>query len=72
LLGACRSHGNVELAELAASRVRTVEPGNAASYVLLLGALASAGKQNDVFKIKRLVKRCRLKRLDGCSWIATS
>ncbi|VAI07282.1 unnamed protein product [Triticum turgidum subsp. durum] len=72
LLGACRSHGNVELAELAASRVRTVEPENAASYVLLSGALADAGKQNDVFKIKRLVKRRRLKRLDGCSWLETS
>jgi pentatricopeptide repeat protein len=72
LLGACRSHGNVELAELAASRVRTVEPGNAASYLLLSGVLANAGQQNDVFKIKKLAKRRRLKRLDGCSWIETS
>ena len=72
LLGACRSHGNVELAELAAARLRTVEPGNVSSYLLLSDALASAGKQNDVFKIKRLVKRRRLKRLDGCSWLETS
>lgn len=72
LLGACRSHGNIELAEMAASRLLTVEPGNAASYLLLSGALASAGKQTDVFKIKRLVKRRRLKRLDGCSWLETS
>uniref|UniRef100_A0ACD5WZQ4 Uncharacterized protein n=1 Tax=Avena sativa TaxID=4498 RepID=A0ACD5WZQ4_AVESA len=72
LLGACRSHGNVELAELAASHVRTIEPSNAASYLLLSGALASAGKQNEVFKIKRSVKRRRVKRLDGCSWLETS
>ncbi|OEL30243.1 hypothetical protein BAE44_0008736 [Dichanthelium oligosanthes] len=44
-LGACRSHGNVELAELAASRLLTVEPANAASCLLLSDALASAGER---------------------------
>ncbi|KAF0932749.1 hypothetical protein E2562_012090 [Oryza meyeriana var. granulata] len=72
LLGACRSHGNVELAELAASRLLAVEPDNAASCLLLSSALANAGKQDDVFKIKKLVKRRRLKKLDSCSWVETS
>uniref|UniRef100_A0A0D9VSF5 Pentacotripeptide-repeat region of PRORP domain-containing protein n=1 Tax=Leersia perrieri TaxID=77586 RepID=A0A0D9VSF5_9ORYZ len=72
LLGACRSHGNIELAELAASRLLAVEPHNAASCLLLSSALASAGKQDEVFKIKRLVKRRRLKKLDSCSWVETS
>ncbi|XP_006649833.2 pentatricopeptide repeat-containing protein At5g59600-like [Oryza brachyantha] len=72
LLGACRSHGNVELAELAASRLLAVEPDNAASYLLLSSALANAGKQDDAFMIKKLVKRRRLKKLDSCSWVETS
>ncbi|EEE58776.1 hypothetical protein OsJ_10296 [Oryza sativa Japonica Group] len=72
LLGACRSHGNIELAELAASRLLAVEPDNAASCLLLSSALANAGKQDDVFKIKRLVKRRRLKKLDSYSWVETS
>ncbi|KAG8074419.1 hypothetical protein GUJ93_ZPchr0006g45817 [Zizania palustris] len=72
LLGACRSHGDIELAELAASRLLDVEPDNAASCLLLSSALASTGKQNDVFRIKKLVKRRRLKKLDGCSWLEAS
>ncbi|TVU47601.1 hypothetical protein EJB05_07207, partial [Eragrostis curvula] len=71
LLGACRSHGNVELAELAASRLMAVEPANAASCVLFSGALAGAGRQDDVLKIKKLAKRRRMKKLDGCSWLET-
>ncbi|PUZ41709.1 hypothetical protein GQ55_9G526300 [Panicum hallii var. hallii] len=69
LLGACRSHGNVKLAELAASRLRTVEPANAANCLLFSDALASAGRQDDVVKMKRLAKRRRIKKLDGCSWL---
>ncbi|KAJ1297780.1 hypothetical protein BS78_01G403300 [Paspalum vaginatum] len=69
LLGASRSHGNVKLAELAASRLLTVEPANAASCLLFSEALASAGRQDDVLKMKRLVKRRRMKKLDGCSWL---
>ena len=69
LLGACRSHGNVKLAELAASRLLTVEPANAANCLLFSDALASAGRQDDVLKMKRLAKRRRMKKLDGCSWL---
>jgi len=69
LLGACRSHGNVKLAELAASRLLTVEPSNAANCLLFSDALASAGRQDDVLKMKRLAKRRRMKKLDGCSWL---
>ncbi|KAG2553009.1 pentatricopeptide repeat-containing protein At5g59600-like [Panicum virgatum] len=69
LLGACRSHGNVKLAELAASRLLTVEPSNAANCLLFSNALASAGRQDDVLKMKRLAKRRRMKKLDGCSWL---
>ncbi|RLN38991.1 pentatricopeptide repeat-containing protein [Panicum miliaceum] len=69
LLGACRSHGNVKLAELAASRLLTVEPANAGNCLLFSDALASAGRQDDVLKMKRLAKRRRMKKLDGCSWL---
>lgn len=69
LLGACRSHGDVKLAELAASRLLTVEPANAANCLLFSDALARAGRQDDVLKMKRLAKRRRMKKLDGCSWL---
>lgn len=71
LLGACRSHGNVELSELASSRLLAIEPANAASCLLLSGALAATGRQDDVLKMKKLLKRRRMKKLDGCSWLET-
>jgi hypothetical protein len=33
LLGACRSHGNVEMGEVIAKRVLALDPGNSAEYV---------------------------------------
>ncbi|CAN6284770.1 unnamed protein product [Urochloa humidicola] len=72
LLGACRSHGNVKLAELAAARLRTVEPANAANCLLFSDALASAGRHDDVLKMKRLAKRRRMEKLDGCSWLESA
>jgi pentatricopeptide repeat protein len=69
LLGACRNHGNVELAELAASRLPAAEPANASSCLLFSGALAGAGRQDDVLKIKKILKRRRMKKFDGCSWL---
>jgi pentatricopeptide repeat protein len=69
LLGACQSHGNVELAELVVFRLLVVEPANASSCLLFSGALAGAGRQDDVLKIKKILKRRRMKKFDGCSWL---
>ncbi len=43
-LGACRIHGNVEIAECVAKQILEMEPENAVSYVLLSNIYASAGK----------------------------
>jgi hypothetical protein len=44
LLGACRIHGNVEIAERVAKQILEMDPENAVSYVLLSSIYASAGK----------------------------
>jgi pentatricopeptide repeat protein len=44
LLGDCRIHGNVEIAECVAKQILEMEPENAVSYVLLSNIYASAGK----------------------------
>ncbi|XP_020108676.1 pentatricopeptide repeat-containing protein At5g59600 [Ananas comosus] len=68
LLGACRNHGNIELAEVAASRLLELEPESAAGCALLSNLLADAGREKDAIKLKKLMKRRRL-RFSGCSWM---
>ncbi|WOL06939.1 pentatricopeptide repeat-containing protein [Canna indica] len=69
LLGASRNHGNLELAELAASHLFKLEPESAGSCVLLSNVLAGAGRQGDALKLKKLVKRKKMITLTGCSWM---
>ncbi|MQL97821.1 hypothetical protein Taro_030517 [Colocasia esculenta] len=45
LLGACRNHGNVELAKLAASHLVKLETEKCGSYLMMSNILADAGRQ---------------------------
>ncbi|XP_077214554.1 tetratricopeptide repeat (TPR)-like superfamily protein [Tasmannia lanceolata] len=69
LLGSCRNHGNVELAELAALHLSKLEPDSAGSSVLLSNVFAEAGRWGDAARLKMIVKKRRLRRSPGCSWI---
>jgi hypothetical protein len=46
LLGACRMHGNVEMAERVARRILEMEPDNAADYGLLSNIYAAPGNRH--------------------------
>jgi pentatricopeptide repeat protein len=46
LLGSCRIHGNVEMAERVVKQVIELEPENAAGYVLLSNIYAAAGNRD--------------------------
>ncbi|KAL5991821.1 hypothetical protein ACLOJK_012732 [Asimina triloba] len=69
LLGACRIHGNIELAEVAASHLFELEPWSAGSCVLLSNLLADDGRWEDAAGLKKIVKRRKLRRIVGCSWM---
>ncbi|KAF9595528.1 hypothetical protein IFM89_000616 [Coptis chinensis] len=69
LLGACRNHGNIELAEIAANSLYELEPASAGSHLLLSNLYADVGKWKDAEKLKKMMKRRRLRRNTGCSWI---
>ncbi|CAN0900899.1 Pentatricopeptide repeat-containing protein At1g08070, chloroplastic [Linum grandiflorum] len=69
LLGACRIHGRVELAELAAKHVFQLEPENTGAYVLLSNIYAGAGRWDDVAKIRTKINDEGMKKVPGSSCI---
>eukprot|EP01018_Ginkgo_biloba_P026037 Gb_14324 [translate_table: standard] len=69
LLGACRVHCNVELAEYVAEHLLQLEPENAANSVALSNIYAAAGRWDDVAKVRAMMKHRGLKKKPGCSWI---
>ncbi|RVW51582.1 Pentatricopeptide repeat-containing protein [Vitis vinifera] len=50
LLGACRIHGNPDMAQIAASHLFELEPNGIGNYILLSNIYASAGRWDDVSK----------------------
>jgi len=69
LLGACRTHGNMELAIKAGNHFLQLEPSNAAPYVMLANMYASAGKWEEVAGIRKLMRDRGVKKKPGCSWM---
>ncbi|CBI31086.3 unnamed protein product, partial [Vitis vinifera] len=69
LLGACRLHGNVELAEVASRNLFDLDPQNSGYYVLLSNVHANAGQWESVLKIRSLMKERGVQKVPGCSWI---
>ncbi|XP_015581733.2 pentatricopeptide repeat-containing protein At3g49710 [Ricinus communis] len=69
LLGACRTHGNMELAEKAANQFLQLEPTNATPYIMLANMYSSAGKWEEVTRVRKLMRARGVKKKPGCSWI---
>ncbi|RVW43530.1 Pentatricopeptide repeat-containing protein, chloroplastic [Vitis vinifera] len=56
LLAACRSHRNLEIAELAARRLFVLEPDNSGNYVLLSNLYAEAGMWEEAKEIYKFLE----------------
>lgn len=69
LLGACRSHGNIQVAERAAESSLQLDPNNAAVYVVLAHMYAAAGMWESGTKIRRLMEQRGISKEPGRSWI---
>lgn len=69
LLASCRTHGNLELAEVAARNLFEIEPHNAGNYLLLSNMYAAHGKWDEVAKARKLLKESDVKKERGKSWI---
>ncbi|KAJ8439857.1 hypothetical protein Cgig2_003923 [Carnegiea gigantea] len=71
LLGACKQHGEIELAEVAAKQLSELEPQGAGTR-LLSGLYAGAGSWSNAMKLKKLMKKKKCKTFSGCSWVEAS
>lgn len=69
LLAACRVHGNVELGAFAAKKLLERDPNHDGAYVLLSNIYAKAGRFEDVWEVRRLMRNKGITKEKGCSWM---
>lgn len=69
LLNASRIHKRVELGELAASKLFELEPYNSGNYILLSNIYASAGRWEDVERVRGTMRKVGVKKTTGWSWV---
>lgn len=69
LLGACRIHKNLNLAEFAAKNLLVLDPISAAGYVQLANVYAAQNKWDHVARIRRTMKEKNIVKIPGYSWI---
>ncbi|XP_074291715.1 pentatricopeptide repeat-containing protein ELI1, chloroplastic-like [Silene latifolia] len=72
LLGACRIHRNMEVAERVASRLHEMGAYNSGTCVLLSNLYASQGRWDKVEETRELMKANRLTKEPAISWIHIS
>ncbi|CAJ2650799.1 unnamed protein product [Trifolium pratense] len=69
LLGGCRIHGNIELAERAAKALFEIEPENPATYITLANIYANAGLWTEVSKVRKDMDNRGIIKKPGKSWV---
>ncbi|KAJ4721681.1 Pentatricopeptide repeat-containing protein [Melia azedarach] len=69
LLGACRTHMKLDLAEVAAKKLLQLEPKNAGPYILLSNIYASQRRWRDVSALRKRMRARNVVKPPGCSWI---
>ncbi|KAK9078753.1 hypothetical protein SSX86_002811 [Deinandra increscens subsp. villosa] len=69
LLGACRIHLNLEMAEHAAKFLFELEPESSGNYILLANIYSTLGRWEDAARIRCLMKERGVTKSPGCSWI---
>ncbi|XP_020574233.1 pentatricopeptide repeat-containing protein At4g21065-like [Phalaenopsis equestris] len=72
LLSSCRIHGDLDLAEVAASHLIQLKPQHSGYWVLLSNIYADASRWDDVAKVRAAMKEASVKKFPGYSWIEIS
>lgn len=69
LLGACKIHKNVEIAELAFNKVVELEPMNTGYYILLSNIYTEAKNSEGIQRIRVMMRDRKLKKDPGYSYV---
>ncbi|KAL0559343.1 hypothetical protein IC582_003951 [Cucumis melo] len=69
LLGACRTHGNVEMAERIANDLMKKEPLESGPYVLMSNLYAQKGDWEKVAEMRKEMRERGVKKEIGFSWV---
>ncbi|KAA8523319.1 hypothetical protein F0562_009742 [Nyssa sinensis] len=69
LLGACRIHGNLELAKLVAGKLFQLDSQTVSFYVLMANIYAEAGRWEDVARLRKLMKEREFRKIPGHSLV---
>ncbi|XVF64553.1 hypothetical protein PTKIN_Ptkin09bG0177900 [Pterospermum kingtungense] len=69
LLGGCKVHKNIELAEEATRHLAQLDPLNDGYYVVLSNIYAEAERWEDAARVRKLMKNRGVKKTPGCSSI---
>ncbi|KAF8411022.1 hypothetical protein HHK36_003561 [Tetracentron sinense] len=73
LLGACRLHGDVQMAGVAANEIfKLSSDGRPGAYVALSNTFAAAGKWEGVSEVRELMKERGVSKDTGRSWVGTN
>ena len=69
MLGACRIHNNLELAEEAAEKLFVLDPDNAGRYVILAKMYEDAARWEDAARVRKVLREKNIRKPVGCSSI---
>lgn len=70
LLAGSLVHRNIKTGEIAACHLFELEPGNASNYIALCSIYDSRGMWKDASRVRLKIRRLRLDKTPGCSWIS--
>lgn len=69
LLGACRKHGETEIAERAARKLIELEPNNSVGYVMMSNIYCENGRYGDAGYVRKEMKDGGTRKVPGLTWI---
>lgn len=69
LLGACKTYGNVEMAEMASRNLVEMGSNHCGDFVLLSNVYASYGRWDDVGRVREAMRKRDVKKIPGFSYM---